>query len=43
MTNVARSLKPLNLVKKRVSLFLIADSVSLNYNPGIKEFKIPTL
>ena len=34
------NLKPSNSVNKCISLFLIADSVSLSYISGLKEFKI---
>ena len=34
------NIKPLNLDNKSISLFLTADSVSLGYSSGLKEFMI---
>ena len=42
-TNVVTNLNPLNSVNNFFSLFLIADSVSLNCSSRLKEFKISTL
>ena len=42
-TNVATNVKLLNLYNKSISLFLIANSVSLSCSSGLKKFKISTL
>ena len=41
-TNVATNVKLLNLYNKSISLFLIANSVSLSCSSGLKELKIST-
>ena len=41
-TNVATNLKPFDSDDKFISLFLIADSVSLSCSSGLKEFKFST-
>ena len=41
-TSAVTNLNPRNSVNNVFSLFLIADSVSLSYSSGSKEFKIST-
>ena len=42
-TNVVTNLKPLNSDNKSISLFLVTNLESLNYDSGLKEFKISIL
>ena len=42
-TSVVTNIKAFNSVNKSISLFLIADSVSLSCISGLKEFKISIL
>ena len=42
-TSVATNLKSFNSVNKPISVFLIADSVSLTCSSGLKELMISTL